>query len=192
MLSTVLRSRDPGHRLDINGMHGKQCRHHKAPPGIARRAPQHPEEQHRVQRMQQHAGLVMSGGILVVHLEIQRVRQPGDRVPVAGVVGDERPGHGVPGQAVLDVDVLGDVDVVVVIDEGMALDRVVKADAEDDEDAARRRKDARPRAPMERSDANALAHQVASRPNSPFPLRSTSIPDYFSSIAGVGRYCSSA
>jgi len=120
-------------RLDIDGMHRKQRCHHKAPPGIAGCTPQHPKEQHRVQGMKKHAGLVVSGGILIVHLEIQRVRQPGNRVPVTGIVGDEGPAHGLPREAALDVKVLGDINIVVVIDERMAFDGIVKGNAKDDQ-----------------------------------------------------------
>ena len=54
-------------------------------------------------------------------------------MPVAAVVGDERPGDGIPGQAVLDVNVVSHVDVVVVVDVGMGPDRIVQGDAKDDE-----------------------------------------------------------
>ena len=68
----------------------------------------------------------MSGGVLVKELIVEHVRKPGEWMPVSLLLGDESPGDCVPAQAVVDVMVLGDVAVVVIVDEGMAIDRVVE------------------------------------------------------------------
>ena len=69
---------------------------------------------------------MVSRRILVEELPIQRVRQPRDRMPVALLHGCQCPCERVAGQAVSDVRVLGDVAVIIVIDEGMAVDWVVQ------------------------------------------------------------------
>ena len=62
----------------------------------------------------------------IVHLHVESVREPGERVPVARVIRDQRPFDRVPRQAALNVDVVGDVDVVVVVDVGVLADGVVR------------------------------------------------------------------
>src|SRR4051794_11968482 len=54
---------------------------------------------------------------------IERVRDPGERVPVAGVRGREGPGDVLTGQAGIDVGIVGDVLVIVVADEAVAQGR---------------------------------------------------------------------
>ena len=55
-------------------------------------------------------------------------------MPVSRVVRDERPGQRVPRQALLDVSVLRDVNVVVIVDKGMSPNRIVQADAKDNQE----------------------------------------------------------
>ena len=76
--------------------------------------------------MNQQAGEVVSGRILLEQLIIKRVRQPGERMPVSLLRGSEGPSDRVPAQPVADVRILGDIAVVVIIDEGMAVDRVIE------------------------------------------------------------------
>ncbi len=69
---------------------------------------------------------MVTSGVLAKELIVERVRQPREWMPVSLLLGSESPGDCVPTQAVADVRVLGDVAVVVIIDEGVAIDRVVE------------------------------------------------------------------
>ncbi len=57
-------------------------------------------------------------------------------MPSADVISSERPANGVPGQAVLHVRILRDVESVVVVDERIVIDAEVQCDGGDDEDEA--------------------------------------------------------
>jgi hypothetical protein len=65
---------------------------------------------------------VGAGWVEAEDLEVERVGEPGERMPVGGCIGSESPLHGVPREARLDVNVVGYVDIVVVIDEGEMAD----------------------------------------------------------------------
>src|ERR1700757_4162528 len=73
---------------------------------------------------------MMSGGIVAEPLIVSGVRQPGERVPVGGVVSGEGPGERLPAQARLHMIVDGDVDIVVVVNERMRLDGRVERNGE--------------------------------------------------------------
>ena len=75
--------------------------------------------------MDQKAGEVVTGRILMEQLPVERVRQPGERMPVSLLGCGESPGDRFPSEAVADMKILRDVAVVVVIDERVAVDRVV-------------------------------------------------------------------
>ena len=75
--------------------------------------------------MQQKIDDVRPGGIQAEELEVERVREPGERMPVRRGVGGERPLHRVPLEAGLDVYVLGYVQVVIVVDEREMANRVI-------------------------------------------------------------------
>ena len=55
-------------------------------------------------------------------------------MPVALFLGGESPGDRVPVQTVVDVRVLGNVAVIVIIDERVAVDRVVERQCGDDQE----------------------------------------------------------
>ena len=76
--------------------------------------------------MNQHAGEMVPGRVLVKQLIVERVRQPGERMPVPLLGGREGPGDGVPVDAFVNVSVSGDITVVIVVNEGVAVDRIVK------------------------------------------------------------------
>ena len=67
--------------------------------------------------MQQEIDVVMSGGIEMEELAIQCVREPGQWMPVSVVKGSEGPFHGIPGQSVLDLGILQNVNGVIESDE---------------------------------------------------------------------------
>ena len=54
-------------------------------------------------------------------------------MPVSLLRGGKGPGKGIPVQTVVDVKVLGDIAVVIVIDKGMAIDRVVERERGDNQ-----------------------------------------------------------
>src|SRR5580700_11022901 len=69
---------------------------------------------------------MMPCGIQVKQRAIQRMRHPRQRMPVRLLGGCQRPRDSVRGQALTDVQILGDVAVVVIVHEGMVVDRVVE------------------------------------------------------------------
>ncbi len=114
-------------------MNREERGHHEAASGISGRAQQHPKQQRGAQAVQNHAGLMSSAGMGIVHLHVESVREPGEWVPVSRVKRDECPFDRVPRQAALNVDVFGDVDVVVVVDVGVLADGVIENDSKQDE-----------------------------------------------------------
>jgi hypothetical protein len=74
----------------------------------------------------------MAAGVQIEQVDIQRMRKPGYGMPVSGVVRGESPSHGVPVKTISDMSVVGNVNVVVVVDEGMAFDRIIKSNGKND------------------------------------------------------------
>ncbi len=89
-----------------------------------------------IQGMQQNIGGVVAGRVELKKLAIQSVGKPGHRMPVGRVVGGESPRDRIPGEPRLNVDVVSNIGVVVVIDEGVMNRRVVENDGGDDQDKA--------------------------------------------------------
>ena len=58
-------------------------------------------------------------------LAIRHVGQPGQRVPIAGIPGVERPAQALEGQPALNLGVLGQVSVVIIINEIAIQDRPI-------------------------------------------------------------------
>src|SRR5580700_1047906 len=83
---------------------------------------------------------MVADGIEAKKLAVQGMRQPRQRVPVSGAKGRERPLHGVPGQAALNLGISQDVYGVVKIGESILNDGIVERErdrhqqqAEDDD-----------------------------------------------------------
>ena len=76
--------------------------------------------------MNQEAGEVVAGGILVEQLIVKRVRQPCDGMPVSQIPGSERPADRAAVQTLVDVRIFGDVAVVIVIDKGVTVGWVIE------------------------------------------------------------------
>ena len=76
--------------------------------------------------MNQKAGEVMSRGIQVKQRAIQRVGDPGQRMPVRLLGRRQRPLESVGSQALAHVRIIDDVSVIVIIHKRMAVDRVVE------------------------------------------------------------------
>ena len=98
-------------------MQPKQRRHKKTPPRRAGQGAQNQEDQQRVHRMEQEARQVMARSIRCEQLAVERVGEPGERMPIRRVRGRERPDHDFPIQAALHHRLGGDVVGVVVSDE---------------------------------------------------------------------------
>ena len=114
-------------------MQGKQPSHHEAATSVAGRSPKHPEEQSRIQGVEENVGVVMSASIQFEELIIQSVRQPGERMPVRGIKSCERPLHRVPVKAGLDLEVANHIVAVIEVNERIMLHRMVERDGGDDE-----------------------------------------------------------
>ena len=119
----VLALRHPGHRLHVQGMDRKQGGHKGTAPGSGRQAIEDAEKEQDVGQVQQQVGQVVAEGPGPKEFCIELQRQPGQRVPVAGVEGRPGPMHVRRGQAGQDVTVLQHIDAVIVIDEAVEADR---------------------------------------------------------------------
>ena len=76
---------DPGHRFNTERMNGKDGRHDGAGPAAPRRLQQRQKEQHGNRRVDRGAGQMVPSGPELVELAIEHVRNPGQRMPVAGI-----------------------------------------------------------------------------------------------------------
>ena len=104
----------------------KHRRRRQAPPDRSSQAAQQQKNQNAVDRMQQHAGQVMAPGLQTEQLTVQHVGQHRQRMPVAGHWIEESPFQAFQGQAVLDVNVRDDVEIIIVVEKVMAQRRPVK------------------------------------------------------------------
>ena len=108
MLSRFLRSETQSHRLDINRMKRKQRCHHEAAAGISGGSPQHPEQQRRVQGMQQNIGVVMSReGLRWKSWQSSACDSQVRGCQFEAVERGERPLHRVPVKAGLNLKIAG-------------------------------------------------------------------------------------
>src|SRR5271167_3937786 len=76
---------------------------------------------------------MVSGRIQVEELVVKRVRQPGETMPIRGVKRGERPLHGVPVKAGLNLEVADHIIAVIEGDERIAFHGMVKRHRGDDE-----------------------------------------------------------
>jgi hypothetical protein len=104
-------------------MEGKERGHERAPPERARGPAQQQEEEHAIQRVECQAAPVVCSGIHPEELDVEHVREPGRRVPVAGLQRREGPPRAFQGQPGLHARVLAHVQVVVVAHEVASPDR---------------------------------------------------------------------
>src|SRR5882724_2123936 len=116
----VLPLRHPRHRFDVQRMDRENRGHESAPPERARHLPEDKKEQRRGQGMNEDVGEMMAGWIEAVELRIHHVRNPGERMPVAGMDMAERPPDSIPTEPAIDPRVFEDVIAVVEIDEVVA------------------------------------------------------------------------
>ena len=64
---------------------------------------------------------VMPAGLRSEHLNVQHMGQPGNRMPVAGLVGGKRPDDTLDRQAVLYVGIFTDIFIVIVVNKFIVL-----------------------------------------------------------------------
>jgi hypothetical protein len=83
---------------------------------------------------------MMQGGFLAEELAIERVREPSDGMPVAGVTGCEGPANILPIEAGLDVWVGRDVIRIVVVDEIVVERGQVNGESQDGKEKAKHRR----------------------------------------------------
>ena len=134
MLSRFLRSAIQATDSTLRGCSANSAATIKLGPAEPVARSQHQEQQQHIHHVKQKVGVVMSGWVQLEKLVVQRVRKPRQRMPVRFVIGRERPGNGLPIQPRLDRSVLDDVSLIVVVDEGMAVHRVVDSNGPERED----------------------------------------------------------
>ena len=177
MLSRFLRSAIHTTDSTLMGCRANSAATMKLRPARPGRLQQDPEQQHYIERMQQYIGAVMASRIELKELPVQSVRKPGHGMPIGLIVGGESPRDRVPGEPRLNVVVLGDIAVVVVIDERVMNRRVVKSRGGDYEDKAENQGTLRwlseqalcrlRRSPLFGSFANMLGFQTSRSHSSP-------------------------
>ena len=74
---------------------------------------------------------MVSGRIETEERDVERVGHPSQWVPVGLLGCGDRPRDGIARQALAYVQIFGDVAIVVIVDEGMAVDRVVERQRDD-------------------------------------------------------------
>src|SRR5580700_9247946 len=116
----------PGDRFDVDGVQGEQCGHQKTWPGRSGGPKQEQKKENGIRSVKQEIRVVMTGRIQVEELVVERMREPGQRMPVSLAKGCERPLHGIPCQAVLNLGIFYDVRQIIEIDELVADDGIVE------------------------------------------------------------------
>ena len=118
----VLSLRDPGNRLDVQGMHRKEHRHEPAQPDPARHPLEQREKTQRASDVERQARQMVTAGPEPIELNVQHVRKDRQRVPVSDDGGRQGPSHRLEAQPALHPQVVVHVEVVVVVDETMFRD----------------------------------------------------------------------
>ena len=95
----------------------KQGRHERAAPLGASQLAQDKEKQDNVGGVEKQISQMMPTRLGAVEAVIDHVRNPGDRMPIARMIGLEGPGQTVAGDAMLDGGIINNVIRIVVIDE---------------------------------------------------------------------------
>ena len=92
---------------------GEERRDERAPPGGAGHGGEDQEQERRVRRVQRRVDEVVRARVEPEELDVEHMREPGDRVPVGHLQRRERPADPSPGQATPHHGVVGHVPVVV-------------------------------------------------------------------------------
>ena len=129
----VLALGDPGDGFNVDGVESEKRGDHRATSDGAGSSPQYPKQQYYVDDVQQEIGLMMAAGVEAEHPAVQRVREPGERVPIGSAERRERPLHGRYVQSALHVHVVYNVDVIVIVEERMGADRVIQGNRDYDQ-----------------------------------------------------------
>ena len=91
----------------------------KTAPGKSRDTQQQQKKQDRIRGVQQDADFVVGRGVHAKELAVERVREPGERMVVCGVVGSECPFDGRPVKTRPNMRIARDVGVVVVVEKSV-------------------------------------------------------------------------
>src|SRR5580658_5875035 len=94
-------------------MPGEQGGHHRAAPENAGQPFEHQEEQGRIGGVQEYIDDVRRTWTQPEELTVKRMRQPGQRVPVAGVTDLKTPAQTQPTEAVFEVVIVDHIKAVV-------------------------------------------------------------------------------
>ena len=113
----VLAFRDPRHGFHAQRMPGEQGRRECAAPARARHPEQHPEQQRRIRRVQQHVRQMMSVRPRSERRDVRHVRKPQQRQPPLFIHRRESLPHARPVQAPRHHRISGNVERVVQMDE---------------------------------------------------------------------------
>ena len=97
-------------------MHGEDRRHQRARPYLPGHPPQDEKQEQGRGGVQQHVGQMASGGTGTIKLAVRHERQPRQRVPVGGMALGERPSDPGGAQAVGNLRIIVNVQVVVEVD----------------------------------------------------------------------------
>ena len=109
---------------------GEQGGNDGATPDCARHAAEQHEEQDGVGGVEQQARQVVAARAQAEQLAVQQEGQPGQRMPEARIQGCERPAKVSPGQALLDMGVLVNIDIVIKGDKAVVQGREERPDDE--------------------------------------------------------------
>jgi len=109
----VLALGDPRDGFDVHRMPREQRGDECGRPQFAGQPQQQREQQRHVCRVKQGVDEVRPGGIQAEHAAVNHVREPGERMPVAGGHRGESPFHAGPRHAVLHDGLVGNVKAVV-------------------------------------------------------------------------------
>ena len=135
----VLAFGGPGDGFDVERMQGKEGSDEGTAPGGVGGASQKQKEQQGVGDMETEVDEVMAGRVKPEEFNIQRMREPSQRVPVGGVIGAKGPGDSGPGQTLLKVRIGGDVSAVIVVDELVETNRPISGQRDCREEQAKER-----------------------------------------------------
>ncbi len=80
---------------------------------------------------------MVRAGLQPEHLAIQGMRKPGEGLPIRKIKCGERPLRPIPAKAILNVDVVAYTDIIVVIEELIAMNRIVHGKCANHEENAK-------------------------------------------------------
>ena len=141
MQRTVFRSDTQATDSTFSGWTANSAATNGAAPHESGRLRQQKEQQHHVDGVPEDALGVMSSGPQSEQLHVQHVRKPRQRMPIGFRGRSESPRHAAVGQALLDVEVRGDIRGIVVVDESILQCRIIENQSAQEEQERDERND---------------------------------------------------